>query len=243
MNKPQELTRLVLLRHGQSVWNQKRRFTGWGDVALSLQGEAEARRAGRLLKQADFTFDACFCSELRRANDTLASVQLEMGLPQLPTYRTWRLNERHYGALEGMRPWAAVCRFGIWPVLKTQIGFDTVPPLLTLDDPRAPVNQPRYRAVDRAQLPLAESMQQALERVKPFWEETVVPEIMQGKRLLIVSHQGLLKLLVMQLEGLTGAQVMRLSIATARPLCYELDNALKPVKRYYLSEQNGAQDL
>lgn len=235
MDKSQELTRLVLLRHGQSVWNQKRHFTGWGDIALSPQGEAEARRAGQLLKQAGFTFDACFCSELKRANDTLASVQLEMGLHQLPVYRIWRLNERHYGALEGMRPWAAIRKFGIWPVLKTQIQFDAIPPSLTLDDPRAPVNQQRYKVIDRAQLPLAESMQQALERVKPFWEKTIVPEIVQRKRLLIVSHQGLLKILAMQLEGLTGAQMMRLSIATARPLCYELDGSLKPVNRYYLS--------
>lgn len=236
MSKTQESTRLVLLRHGQSIWNQDRRFTGWGDIPLSPQGEEEARRAGQLLKQAGFTFDACYCSELQRANATLAHVQSEMGLGPLPVYRTWRLNERHYGALEGMRPWAAICKFGIWPVLQSQINFDAIPPLLTPGDPRAPANQPHYAAVDRARLPLAESMQQALERVRPLWQETILPEVRQGKRLLIVSHQGLLKMLVMQLEGLTGAQTMRLSIATGRPLCYELDSSLTPVRRYYLSD-------
>lgn len=234
MNKIQEPIRLVLLRHGQSIWNQDRHFTGWGDIVLSPQGEQEALRAGHLLKQAGFTFDACFCSELQRASDTLAIVQSVMGLNHLSTYRTWRLNERHYGALEGMRPWAAIRKFGIWSTMKSQIRFDAAPPLLMPDDPRAPVNQPRYAAVDRTQLPLAESMQQTLERVRPLWQETILPEIRQGKRLLIVSHQNLLKTLVMQLEGLTGAQIMRLSITTGHPLCYELDHSLVPVKRYYL---------
>ena len=234
MNGTQEPIRLVLLRHGQSIWNQDRHFTGWEDIALSRQGEQEAMRAGQLLKQAGFTFDACFCSELRRAGDTLAMVQSVMGLNHLPTYRSWRLNERHYGALEGMRPWAAIRKFGIWSTLKSQIRFDAAPPLLMPDDLRAPINQSRYAAVDRAQLPLAESMQQTLERVRPLWQETILPEIRQGKHLLIVSHRNLLRTLVMQLEGLTGAQIMRLSITTGRPLCYELDLSLVPEKRYYL---------
>ncbi|MCC6161671.1 MAG: 2,3-bisphosphoglycerate-dependent phosphoglycerate mutase [Nitrosomonas sp.] len=236
MNKTQETTRLVLLRHGQSIWNRDGRFAGWGDIPLSPQGEEEAKRAGRLLKQAGFTFDACYCSELQRANATLAYVQSVMGLDTLPVHRSWRLNERHYGALEGMRRWDAIRKFGIWPILRSQINFNAVPPLMRMDDPRIPANQSHYAAVDRAQLPLAESMRQAQERAQPLWQETIFPEIRQGKRLLIVSHQGLLKTLVMQLEGLTGVQMMRLSIATARPLCYELDHSLKPVKRYYLPD-------
>ncbi|MXS80959.1 phosphoglycerate mutase [Nitrosomonas eutropha] len=234
MSKTEKLTRLVLLRHGKSVWNKDRHFTGWSDIALSLQGEEEARRAGQRLKQAGFSFDICFCSELKRARDTLAFVQSEMSLSHLPVHRSWRLNERHYGALEGMRPWAAIRRFGIWPVLKSQLHFDAVPPLLMANDPRVPASQQRYAAVNHAQLPLAESMQQALVRVQPFWQQTILPEIRQGKRLLIVSHKGLLRTLVMQLEGLTGAQVMRLSITTGQPLCYELDSLLNPVNRYYL---------
>ena len=234
MNKTEELTRLVLLRHGKSIWNKDRHFTGWADIALSLQGEEEARKAGQQLKQADFSFDICFCSELKRARDTLAFVQSEMNLDHLPVHQSWRLNERHYGALEGMRPWDAIRKFGIWPTLKSQLHFDAKPPILMPGDPRAPVNQQRYTAIVRSQLPLTESIQQALVRVQPLWQETILPEIRQGKRLLIVSHKGLLRTLVMQLEGLTGAQAMRLSIKTGQPLCYELDNSLNPVNRYYL---------
>ncbi len=240
MNETQRLTRLVLLRHGQSIWNQDRHFTGWSDVALSSHGKEEAERAGRLLKQAGFTFDVCFCSELKRAGDTLALILSAMGLDSLPVYRSWRLNERHYGGLEGMRRWAAVRKFGIWPILNCQLRFDAVPPLLLSDDPRAPVNQQRYAFIDSSQLPLAESMQQTLERVQPLWQQTILPEIRQGRDLLVVSHRNLLKTLVMQLEGLTDRQVMRLAIPTGRPLCYEFDFSslnrapLKPVKHYYL---------
>ncbi len=234
MSKAQKLTRLVLLRHGQSIWNQDRHFTGWSDIALSSRGEEEARKAGQLLMQAGFTFDICYSSELKRARDTLTNIQRVMDLDYLPTYRSWRLNERHYGALEGMRPWAAIREFGVWSVLKTQLYFDAMPPLLKVEDPRAPVNQQHYAAIDRSQLPFAESVEQALVRVRPFFQETILPEVKRGKRLLIVSHKGILRTLIMQLEGLTGAQAMRLSIRTGRPLCYELDSSLNPVKRYYL---------
>ncbi|MFO7579282.1 2,3-bisphosphoglycerate-dependent phosphoglycerate mutase [Nitrosomonas halophila] len=238
MNEKQKLTRLVLLRHGQSIWNRDRHFTGWSNVALSPAGEEEARAAGQLLKQAGFTFDACLTSGLRRAQDTLALALSTMGQQNLPVYRSWRLNERHYGALEGMQRWAAIRRFGLWSIVSCQIRFNASPPCLALDDLRAPVNQPCYASVDRSQLPLGESMQHTLERVLPLWQNRIVPEIRAGKRLLIVSHKNLLKTLVMQLEGLTGLQVMRLSIATGRPLCYELDASLRPVRRYYLSALN-----
>lgn len=230
------VTRLVLLRHGQSFWNKKRRFTGWGDIALTPQGETEARNAGILLKKSGFVFDACYCSELKRARDTLAWVQQVMDLKHVPVYRDWRLNERHYGALEGMRPWAAVLKYGIRPVLRTQIDFDGIPPLMLPTDSRAPVKKQQYATVDQMQLPLGESLRQAMQRMESLWQEKILADIRQGKRLLIVSHQGILKTLMMRLEGMTGAQTMRLSIATATPLCYELDQALKPVKRYYLSD-------
>ncbi|BBL34515.1 2,3-bisphosphoglycerate-dependent phosphoglycerate mutase [Nitrosomonas stercoris] len=236
MSGTKKLIRLVLLRHGQSVWNQNRHFTGWSNVALSAQGEEEARRAGQLLKQANFDFDICFSSELKRARDTLATIQSEMVLEHLPTHRSWRLNERHYGALEGLRPWPAMRKFGIWPVLKTQFYFDASPPLLAADDPRAPANQQRYASVDPSQLPLAESMRQVSKRVRPFLHNTILPEAKQGKRLLIVAHKGILRVLMMQLEGLTGAQVMRLSVTTGQPICYELDETLVPVNRYYVGQ-------
>lgn len=235
MSTDQALTRLVLLRHGQSIWNHEGRFTGWSDVALSVRGEAEAKQAGSILKQCGFTFDVCFTSELKRAQHTLALIQSAMQLDQLPVYRDWRLNERHYGALEGLRRLEAVRKFGIWPILGCQLRSDAIPPMLTTEDPRAPANQMRYASIDRACLPLAESLLQTMNRVQPLWRDTILPEIRQGKRLLIVSHKNLLKTLVMQLEGLTPWQAIRLPITTGKPLCYELDIQLKPIRRYYLT--------
>ncbi len=239
MPTSQTLTQLVLLRHGQSIWNHEGRFTGWSDVALSARGEAEAKMAGAILKQHGVTFDACFTSELIRARDTLTLLQSVMQLDHIPTYQSWRLNERHYGALEGLRRLEAIRQFGIWPILDCQLRFDAMPPLLTTEDPRAPLNQSRYASIDRMYLPLAESLRQTLHRALPLWQESILPEIQQGKRLLIVSHKNLLKTLMMQLEGLTPWQAVRLPIATGKPLCYELDAQLKPMRRYYLTTPNG----
>ena len=234
MPADQALTRLVLLRHGQSIWNHEGRFTGWSDVALSARGEAEAKKAGSVLKQCGFTFDVCFTSELKRAQHTLSLIQSVIQLNHLPVYQDWRLNERHYGALEGLRRLEAIWQFGIWPILDCQLCFDATPPLLTTEDPRAPANQMRYASIDRTRLPLAESLSQTLHRVQPLWHDKILPEIRQGKRLLIVSHKNLLRTLVMQLDGLTPSQAMRLPFATGKPLCYELNAQLKPVRRYYL---------
>lgn len=226
----------MLLRHGQSIWNHDKHFTGWSDIALSPDGEEEAKRAGLLLKRAGFVFDKCFTSQLKRAQDTLTLVLSTMNPGNLPVYQSWRLNERHYGALEGMRRWEAIRKFGIWPVVSCQIQFDATPPSLASDDPRAPINQQRYAGINHSQLPLAESLQQTLDRVLPLWQGSVLPEIQKGRHLLIVSHRSLLRTLIMQLEGLTRSQVMRLSIATGQPICYEFDASLRPVKRYYVTE-------
>lgn len=239
MPSSQTVTRLVLLRHGQSIWNHEGRFTGWSDVALSARGEVEAEQAGNILKQCGFTFDACFTSELRRAQHTLALILSVMRLEQLPVYRDWRLNERHYGALEGLRRLEAIRRFGIWPILECQLNSNAAPPLLTEEDPRAPANQMRYASIDRSCLPLAESLNQTRDRVQPLWRDTILSQIRQGKRLLIVSHKNLLKTLIMQLEGLMPWQAIRLSIATGKPLCYELDKQLMPIRRYYLTAPGG----
>lgn len=239
MPTDQALTRLVLLRHGQSIWNHEGRFTGWSDVALSARGEVEARQAGIILKQCGFTFDACFTSELKRAQHTLALIQSVMQLNQLPVYQDWRLNERHYGALEGLRRLEAVWQFGIWPILDCQLRSGATPPLLATEDPRAPANQMRYAFIDPEYLPLAESLDQTMNRVQPLWHNTILPEIRQGKRLLIVSHKNLLKTLMMLLEELTPWQAMRLPISTGKPLCYELDIQLKPIRRYYLIAPNS----
>ncbi|MDN5751989.1 MAG: 2,3-bisphosphoglycerate-dependent phosphoglycerate mutase [Nitrosospira sp.] len=227
------MIQLVLLRHGESISNRDGYFTGWNDVALSHRGEQEAERAGRRLKEAGCEFDLCFTSELRRATDTLRIVLSTMGLDGLTIRQSWRLNERHYGALEGIHRINAIGKFGLWPVLGPQLQFTTYPPPLGLSDARCPGNQLRYSDVDKKELPLAESMQQTLSRVLPYWRETIVPEIQRGKRVLVVSHRHVLRSLMMQLDGLSVAQLMKLSIATGRPLVYDLDDKLGAVQHYY----------
>ena len=227
------MTQLVLLRHGESISNRDGCFTGWDDVALSHRGEQEAERAGLLLKETGCEFDMCFTSELRRATETLRIVLSAMGLNGLPIRQSWRLNERHYGALEGINRFNAIRKFGIWPILGSQLRFTASPPPLDPSDARYPGNQLRYSDIDRRELPLAESMQQTLSRVLPYWQEIILPEIQQGKRVLIVSHQHVLRTLIVQLDRLSVTQLMTLSVATGRPLVYELDDKLDPVQHYY----------
>jgi len=233
INPPQGVTQLVLLRHGQSIWNRDRIFTGWSDVALSPKGEKEAEHAACLLKQAGFTFDLCFSSTLQRARSTLQIVLSAMEL-EIPIQENWHLNERHYGALEGMERWQAIREFGIWPILGCQIKFDAPPPYLDPHDPRFPGNQPGYANIHRDELPMGESMQQTLTRFKPYWQETIRPEIQQGKRILIVSHKNTLRTLMMMLDQLTPRQVMKLTLVTGRPLVYELDHQLNAIRHYYV---------
>lgn len=228
--------RLVLMRHGQSIWNRDKVFAGWGDVELSPKGRSEAEHAGHLLQQAGYTFDCCFSSTLRRATETANIVLSAMGLSELTVQQCWRLNERHYGALEGMRRWPALKKFGVWPILRTQIRFDGAPPVLSLDDSRFPGNQPRYTGVEKNELPRGESLKQAAARLQPYWQEVIKPEVQQGKRVLIVAHKNVLRTLMMQFESLTEPQVMKLTLDTARPLVYELDSELKAIRRYYVDE-------
>lgn len=232
-NSPKQVTQLVLLRHGQSIWNRDKKFTGWSDVPLSAKGEKEAEQAAYLLKQAGFTFDRCFSSPLQRAKTTAQIVLSAMQL-DIPVVESWRLNERHYGALEGMKRWEAIKTFGIWPILGCQIKFDAVPPYITPEDPRFPGNQSSYASIDTHELPLGESMQQTLARVQPYWEETIQPEIRQAKHILIVSHRNTLRVLMMLLDRLTPWQVMKSKLATGRPLGYELDQHCHVRRRYYV---------
>ncbi|MBX3640901.1 MAG: 2,3-bisphosphoglycerate-dependent phosphoglycerate mutase [Nitrosomonas sp.] len=227
------VTRLVLLRHGQSVWNRDKVFTGWSDVALSPKGRQEAMHAGDLLRLAGFTFDCCFVSTLQRATETAKVVLAVIKLDELSIRYSWRLNERHYGALEGMGRLAAVRKFGIWPVLRTQIRYDGEPPRLETEDPRFPGNQPSYAAIDKADLPLGESLKQTALRLQPYWQKVIRPEVAHGRNVLIVSHKNVLRTLMGQLDQLTERQVMKLRLATGRPLVYELNRELKPVRRYY----------
>ena len=232
-NSQQHITQLVLLRHGQSLWNRDKKFTGWSDVPLSAKGEQEAEQAAYLLKQAGLTFDLCFTSSLQRAKTTARIVLSAMQL-DLPVHESWRLNERHYGALEGMERWPAIKKFGIWPILGCQIKFDATPPYLDTHDPRFPGNLPGYAGIDKNELPLGESMQNTLARVKPYWEETIQPEIQHGKRVLIVSHRNTLRIVTMLLDHLTSAHVMKTRLATGRPLVYELDQQGHAVRHYYV---------
>ncbi len=232
-NSPKPVTQLVLLRHGQSIWNRDKKFTGWSDVPLSSRGEKEAEQAAYLLKQAGFAFDMCFSSTLQRAKTTAQIVLSTMRL-NIPVIESWRLNERHYGALEGMERWAAIKKFGIWPILGCQIKFDAMPPYLDPEDPRFPGNQPNYACIDTQELPLGESMQQTRARIQPYWEETIQPEIRQGKHILIVAHRNTLRILMMLLDHLTPRQIMKSKLATGRPLGYELDQQLNVTRRYYV---------
>ena len=228
------MTQIILLRHGQSIWNRDRRFTGWSDVELSPQGEQEAELAGQLLKNAGYTFDTCFTSELKRSTETLRILLSTMGLSNLPIKQSWYLNERHYGALEGIERWSAIKKFGIWPVVGCQLKFDASPPPLDPEDKRFPGNQPRYADVIKNELPFAESMQQTQLRMQSYWQRTIVPELKNGKKILIVSHKNILRTLIMQFDGISDRQVMRLQIATGRPLVYELNNKLRTVRKYYV---------
>jgi len=231
------MTQLILLRHGQSIWNRDRRFTGWSDVELSPQGVQEAEMAGRLLIKTGYTFDACFTSELKRSTETLRILLSIMGLNNIPIQQSWRLNERHYGALEGIERWTAIKEFGIWPVVGCQLKFSASPPPLDSADERFPGNQLRYSGIDRNELPLAESLQQTHSRVQPYWENTIAPEIQNGKKILIVSHKNILRTLMMQFDGISDIQVMKLSIATGRPLVYELNNELHTVQKHYVDSE------
>ena len=200
---------------------------------LRARREREAENAGRLLKDGGYTFDICFTSVLRRANDTQRIVLSTMGLDEIPIRQSWRLNERHYGALEGINRWSAMWQFGVSPILGSQLRFNLSPPPLDPTDMRCPVNQTSYSGIGDGELPYAESMKQVLLRMLPYWKETIVPEIQRGKRVLIVSHKHILRSLMMQLDHLSSIQVVMLKIATGRPLVYELDDNLNSTGHYY----------
>tara|TARA_Y100001936_G_scaffold252558_1_gene312738 strand:- start:24141 stop:24839 length:699 start_codon:yes stop_codon:yes gene_type:complete len=231
------MTQLILLRHGQSIWNQDRRFTGWTDVGLSKQGVQEAKIAGNLLKNAGYIFDSCFTSELKRSTETLHIILSTLGSENTTIQKSWRLNERHYGGLEGIKRWSAIKKFGFLPVLGCQIKFKASPPQLDLTDERYPGNQARYSDLDKNELPRGESLQQTYIRMQPYWDQIIVPELKNREKILIVSHKNILRILMMILEGISHPNVMKIQkIATARPLVYTLNHNLHPIKKYYLKD-------
>ena len=229
--------KLVLLRHGQSTWNLENRFTGWTDVGLTEQGTGEAHTAGQLLCDNKFTFDLAYTSVLKRAIQTLWIVLQEMNLEWISVVNAWQLNERHYGALQGLNKAETAKEYGEAQVKIWRRSYDVPPPALEWDDPRHPHFDPRYAGLSKAQLPATESLKITLERVLPFWHNTIAPVIKTGKRLLIAAHGNSLRAMVKYLDNISDAEITELNIPTGIPLVYELDADLKPVTHYYLADE------
>ena len=228
--------KLVMIRHGESTWNQENRFTGWVDVDITEKGIAEARRAGRLLKAHGLDFDVAYTSVLKRAVRTLWLYLDEMDRMWLPTVHSWRLNERHYGALQGLNKAETAARFGDDQVLTWRRSYDVRPPLMDEAHRHELAADPRYAKVGPAELPLAECLKDTVQRVLPLWEESLAPAIRAGRRVLAVSHGNSMRAIVKHLDGISDADIVGLNIPNGVPLVYELDAELKPIRRYYLEE-------
>ena len=228
--------KLVLIRHGESVWNKENLFTGWTDVDLSEKGVQEAKEAGRLLKEAHFTFDVAFCSVLKRAIRTLWLVEDALDLMWIPVHFNWRLNERHYGALQGLNKAETAAKYGEDQVKIWRRAYATPPPPLTPDDTRYPGKDPRYAGLSQQDLPLTESLKDTVARFLPHWHEVIAPTIKSGQRVVIAAHGNSLRALVKHLDGISDEAIIELNIPTGIPLVYELDKDLKPIKSEYLGD-------
>ena len=232
--------KVVLLRHGESTWNKENRFTGWTDVDLSDKGREEAQSAGRLLKQEGFAFDLAFTSVLTRAIRTCWMTLDELGELWIPVQRSWRLNERHYGALQGLNKAETAAQHGDAQVKIWRRAYDIPPPPLALDDPRHPSHDRRYASLSPSDLPLTESLKDTVARFLPYWHETIAPAITNGQRVLIAAHGNSLRALVKYLDDISNADIVELNIPTGIPLVYELDARLRPIRSYYLGDQEAA---
>jgi 2,3-bisphosphoglycerate-dependent phosphoglycerate mutase len=231
--------KIVLMRHGESTWNLENRFTGWTDVDLTEKGVAEARQAGKLLKEAGFTFDLAYTSVLKRAIRTLWLALDEMDEMYIPIVNDWRLNERHYGSLQGLNKAETAAKFGDEQVLVWRRSYDVPPNPLEPNDPRTSYNDPRYASLKREQIPLTECLKDTVARVMPAWDESIAPAIRAGKRILISAHGNSLRALIKSLEGISDKDIVGLNIPNGQPLVYELDANLKPIKSYYLGDQSA----
>ena len=236
------MTRLVLLRHGESTWNKENRFTGWTDVDLTDKGREEAREAGRLMAAEGLSFDVAYTSMLTRAIRTLWIALDEMNMLWLDTHKSWRLNERHYGALQGLNKAETAARHGEAQVLKWRRSYDISPPALEPGDERHAGRDPRYAGLDPSQLPLTESLKDTVARFLPYWHETIAPDVRAGKRVLIAAHGNSLRALVKYLDGVSDTDIIDVNIPTGVPLVYELDEQLKPLGKggVYLGDQEAA---
>ena len=231
--------KLVLLRHGESTWNKENRFTGWTDVDLTDKGREEAEAAGQLLKKEGFSFDLAYCSVLKRALRTLWIVLDELDELWIPVEKSWRLNERHYGGLQGLNKSETAAKHGEDQVLIWRRSYDVPPPALEQSDERYPGLDPRYKDVSTSELPLTECLKDTVDRFLPYWHEVIAPQVKAGKKVVIAAHGNSLRALVKYLDNLSEEEVLKLNIPTSVPLVYELDDHLKPLKRYYLGDQEA----
>ncbi|WP_373128166.1 2,3-diphosphoglycerate-dependent phosphoglycerate mutase [Dielma fastidiosa] len=230
---------LVLVRHGESVWNKANLFTGWTDVELSEAGMSEASEAGRLLKENGFDFDVCYTSYLKRAIHTLNLILDEMDRAWLPVNKSWRLNERHYGALQGLNKAETAAKYGEEQVKIWRRSYDILPPALASDDERQPSKQPMYRGINIQDLPSSESLKTTIERVVPYFENCIKPAMLEGKRVLITAHGNSLRSLVKYFDGIADDDIVDVNIPTGIPLVYEFDENFNAIKHYYLGDQKA----
>jgi 2,3-bisphosphoglycerate-dependent phosphoglycerate mutase len=230
------MKRLVLLRHGESTWNQENRFTGWTDVGLSDRGLKEAIEAGRLLRREGYAFDVAYTSVLKRAIKTLWLSLEEMDLMWIPIYQSWRLNERHYGALQGLNKAEIAAKYGDEQVLLWRRSYDMPPPPLSPDDPRHPSKDARYFNLTPHELPLTECLKDTVARFLPYWHEVIAPTVREGKRVIIAAHGNSLRALVKYLDGISDEKIVGLNIPTGIPLVYELKDDLMPIRNFYLGD-------
>ena len=228
------MIKLVLVRHGQSMWNLENRFTGWTDVELSEQGIKEAKEAGKVLKEKGYGFDVAYTSVLKRANDTLEYILEELGEQDIPVKKSWRLNERHYGALQGLNKDETKEKYGEEQVLLWRRSTDVRPPALSKDDERYPGNDSKYSKLKENELPTTENLIDTIERVMVYWNSDIVKDLEAGKRVIIAAHGNSLRGLIKYLDNMTDEEVIKLELQTGNPICYELDDNLKPIRHYYL---------
>lgn len=234
------MKKIVLLRHGESVWNKENKFTGWTDVDLSEKGLVEAHSAGKLLKEEGFTFDIAYTSVLKRAIRTLWITLDEMDLMWIPVIRNWRLNERHYGALQGLNKAETAEKHGAGQVLIWRRSYDTPPPELEENDERFPGNQAKYKSLSKEETPATECLKDTVNRFVPYWENVITKSINEGKNVIIAAHGNSLRALVKYLDNISDEKIVSLNIPTGIPLVYELNDDLKPIKSYYLGDQEAA---
>jgi 2,3-bisphosphoglycerate-dependent phosphoglycerate mutase len=231
--------KIVLLRHGESAWNQENRFTGWTDVDLTERGRAEARAAGQLLRDKGFAFDVAFTSVLKRAIRTLWMTLEEMDRMWIPVHHSWRLNERHYGALQGLNKAETAAKFGDAQVKVWRRSYDIPPPPLDADDPRTGKGDPRYAGLSTEQYPRTECLKDTVARFLPLWHETIAPTVKTGRSVVIAAHGNSLRALVKYLDDVPESEIVELNIPTGQPLVYELDAELRPIKHYYLGDEEA----